>query len=404
MSVWESVLVAWEGLRAHKMRSALTMLGVIIGVAAVITMLAVASGAKEKMMSRIQSMGTNILFVRPGQARRGPVMRGAGSSETLTLRDSDAIAKKCPSIEKCAPEVSSMAQVKYGNVNTSTTIRGTDVEYLGVRNYEVEHGRFFSQSEIKTSKKVAVIGPTAAENLVGDEYPVGKKVRIKGIQFTIIGVMKEKGAGGFGDPDDQIYVPITTAMNRVFGLDHIGTISAQAYSMQVMDQAVEEITELLRERHRIREGSDNDFHVRNQADIVEMASEAAGIFTLLLGGIASVSLLVGGIGIMNIMLVSVTERTREIGIRMAIGARRRDIQRQFLIEAMVLSLVGGVIGILAGGGMSATISHMTELNAKVLPSSIILAFCFSAFVGIFFGIYPARKASALDPIDALRYE
>ena len=404
MSVWESVLVAWEGLRANKMRSALTMLGVIIGVAAVITMLAVASGAKESMMSRIQSMGTNVLFVRPGQARRGPVMRGAGSSETLTVKDSDAIVKNCPSVEKCAPEVMGSAQVKYGNTNTNVSIRGIDVDYPSIRNYEVERGRFFSDPEIRTSKKVAIIGPTAAKELMGDEYPIGKRVRIKGIRFEIIGLMKEKGAGGFGDPDNQIYIPITTAMNRLFGLDNVNTISAQARSMAVMDRAVQEITTLLRDRHRIREGDDDDFHVRNQADIVEMANEAARIFTLLLGGIASVSLMVGGIGIMNIMLVSVTERTREIGIRMAMGARRRDIQRQFLVEAMVLSLVGGIVGILVGAGMSATVSQISELHAAVSIPSIVLSFCFAAFVGIFFGIYPARKASRLDPIDALRYE
>ncbi len=402
MSAWESISLALEGLRANKMRSALTMLGVIIGVAAVITMLAVASGAKASMMSRIQGMGTNLLFIRPGQQRHGPV--SMGDAESLKLQDAYAIEDECSLVEKTVPEVSSATQVKYGGEAVSISVRGVTPDYLSVRNYKIDRGRMFSNAEVKASKKVAVLGPTAAEDLMGDTDPVDKDVRIRGIRFRVVGLMAAKGAGGFGDPDNQVYIPITTAMNRVFGLDYINSISAQAVSMEQMDEAEQQITRLLHTRHKIREGQEDDFNVRNQTDIVEMANEAATTFTLLLGGIASVSLLVGGIGIMNIMLVSVTERTREIGIRMATGARRRDIQRQFLVEAMVLSVFGGVVGILAGAGMSRTIAQTTELPATVSLTSIILAFCFSAFVGIFFGIYPARKASALDPIDALRYE
>jgi len=405
VNLWESISVAFEGLAANKMRAALTMLGVIIGVSAVITMLAIAQGARERMMSQIQQMGTNLLIVMSGQSRRGAVMGGFGSMQTLTLEDSEAVPAKCPSVAKTAPEVRSGAQVKYRNRNTNTNILGATEDYLSVRNYRVQDGRFFTDRDVRSSRKVATIGATTAKNLFGEVSPVGKTITIKGIRFQIIGLMAVKGASGsFGDPDDQVFVPITTAMRRMFGLQYVRTISAQAKSMGLMDQAISEISEVLRKRHRIAEGADDDFVIRNQAEVMEMANEAAGIFTMLLAGIASVSLLVGGIGIMNIMLVSVTERTREIGIRMAMGARRRDIQWQFLVEALVLSLTGGIAGIILGMIGSRVISGLTDWNASVSPGSIILSFGFAAFVGVFFGLYPARTASRLDPIDALRYE
>jgi putative ABC transport system permease protein len=404
MNVLESLSVALESLAANKMRAALTMLGIIIGVSAVITMLALANGASSRMMKRIQQMGTNVLTVMPGQSRTGAISGGMGSMETLTLEDSAAIIEKCPAIGRVAPQVQSNAQAKFGNKNTNTTILGTTSGYLSIRNYRISKGRFLRTRDTTSVRKVAVIGPTTAKNLFGKMTPVGKKITIKGIQFEVVGVTVAKGTGGFSDPDDQIIVPVSTAMQRLFGMQHIRTINAQARTMKEMDHATSQITRLLRKRHRIAEGGDDDFVVRNQADMMEMANEASKIFTLLLGGIASVSLLVGGIGVMNIMLVSVTERTREIGIRKALGARSRDIQWQFLVEALVLSMTGGVAGILIGMIASWLVTKATGLDASVSVGSVLLSFGFAALVGVFFGYYPARTASLLDPIESLRYE
>lgn len=404
MNVRESLSVALESLAANKMRAALTMLGIIIGVSAVITMLALAKGTSGRMMQQIQQMGTNVLMVMSGQSRSGAVRGGMGSMQTLTLEDAEAIAEKCPAIVKAAPEVQSGAQVKFRNKNTNTSILGTSPDYPGIRNYKVAKGRFFTSRDVKSARKVAVIGPTTAKNIFGRLSPVGKMISIRGIQFEVIGLLETKGTGGFGDPDDQIMVPVTTAMRRLFGLQYIRSISVQAIAMDQMDRATSQITRLLRKRHRIAEGSDDDFVVRNQAEIMEMANEMSKTLSLLLGGIASVSLLVGGIGVMNIMLVSVTERTREIGIRKALGARRRDIQWQFLVEALVLSMTGGTVGVLLGMGASWLLSRFTGMNTAVTLWSILLSFGFSAIVGIFFGYYPARTASQLDPIESLRYE
>ncbi len=405
MNILESISVALEGLAANKLRSALTMLGIIIGVSSVITMLALANGASGKMMQQIKQMGTNVLFIQSGQSKTGAVRGGFGSMNTLTLKDADAIVEKCRAVAKVAPEVQSSEQVKFSNKNTSTTILGTTPDYLSIRNYRVKKGRFFRTRDVESSRKVAVIGPTTAKTLFGKMSPVGKKISIKGIRFDVIGVLATKGtAGGFADPDDQVMVPVTTAMRRLLGLQYVRTINAQALKMDQMDRATSQITKVLRKRHRIAESADDDFVVRSQAEIMEMANETSKVFTLLLAGIASVSLLVGGIGVMNIMLVSVTERTREIGIRKAIGARRRDIQWQFLIEALALSMTGGVAGILTGIVASWIISKASGLNAAVSVGSILLSFGFSALVGIFFGYYPARSASRLDPIDALHYE
>jgi len=405
MNLRESIEVAFEGLVANKMRAALTMLGVIIGVGAVIAMLAIATGAREQTMRRIQQMGTNTLMVMAGQSRQGAVRMGFGSSTTLTLDDCVAIADTCPSVAATAPEVRGNTQVKYGNQNTNTNVFGTTPDYLSIRDYSVAEGKFFSVQDVKGSKKVAAIGPTTALNLFEGSSPVGKSIRIQGSKFKVVGLMTAKGSGsGFMDPDDQIFIPISTAMRRVLGVTNIRGISVQAESAKLMDQATTEVSDLLRKRHKIPDGEEDDFRVMNQAELVQMATETSGVFTMLLGGIASVSLLVGGIGIMNIMLVSVTERTREIGIRKAMGARRQDILLQFLIESLVLSLLGGVVGIAFGMLGSAVVGSLTDWNMSVSMESVLLSFTFAALVGVFFGLYPARQAASLDPIEALRYE
>jgi putative ABC transport system permease protein len=405
MSILESFLVALEGLAANKMRAALTMLGIIIGVSAVITMLALAGGASGRMMQQIRQMGTNVLTISSGQSRSGAVRGGFGSVDTLTLEDCQAVAEKCPTVVKTAPEVRSNAQIKFRNKNTNTTIMGTTPDYLGIRNYHVKKGKFFRDRDVRSMRRVAVIGPTTAKNIFGKLSPIGKKISIRGIEFVVLGVLSSKGtAGGFGDQDDQVMVPVTTAMRRLFGQQYIRSINVQARTMDQMDRATSQITRVLRKRHRLAEGTDDDFVVRNQAEIMEMANEMSKVLSLLLGGIASVSLLVGGIGVMNIMLVSVTERTREIGIRKALGARRRDIEWQFLVEALVLSTTGGIVGILVGMLASWLIRSASGLNTAVTPGSVVLSFGFSALVGMFFGFYPARMASRLDPIESLRYE
>ena len=404
MNLWESIEVALEGLAANKMRAALTMLGVIIGVGAVITMLAIASGAKEQQMARIQQMGTNVLMVMAGQSRRGAVRGGFGRVEKLTLQDAEAIAARCPSVVTAVPETRQNMQVKYLNQNTNTTIFGTSSDYPSVRNYSVQEGRFFTEQEVKGMRKVAAIGATTAKNLFGNSSPVGKFININGIQFKVVGLIAPKGSTGWNDPDDQIFIPVTTAMRRVFGVQNIRSISVQAKSMALTAQASEEVRALLRKRHKLTNDMEDDFYLGNQAEIMEMAEEASRMFTLLLAGIASVSLLVGGIGIMNIMLVSVTERTREIGIRKALGARRKDIMLQFLVESLVLSLFGGIVGILLGVAGSSLLSRSPEWSVSVSVQSIVLSFSFAVIVGIFFGLYPAWQASRLDPIEALRYE
>jgi len=404
MNTWESVRVALNGLGANKLRSLLTMLGVIIGVAAVIAMIAIAQGARQDQMERIQRFGTNTLMVMAGQSRAGRVMGGFGSIQTLVPADAEAIEKLGPPIQRVSPEVSRTAQVKYRNMNTNVSVQGTSQDYCEIRNFEVEHGRYFSGDEVRSMRRVCVIGPDTATNLFGQRSPVGKRVRIAGNTFLVLGIMKAKGAQGWMNPDDQIYVPYTTAMRRLFGMDYLRSISVQVTRMELSQAAIDQIGELLRKRHRLGIASDDDFFVRSQAEMVEAAEETSRTFTMLLAGIASVSLLVGGIGIMNIMLVSVTERTREIGIRKALGARRHDILSQFLIEAVVLSVFGGLLGIGVGVGGSVLLASSAGWTTAISPQAIVLAFGFSAAVGIFFGIYPAHKASSLDPIEALRYE
>jgi len=404
MNLSECIKVAFEGLSANKVRSGLTMLGVVIGVGAVIAMIAIGQGAKQQTMKAIQAMGTNVLSIRPGQSRAGSVRGGVGSDVNLTYDDAIAVEEECSLIIAVAPELRMNAQVKYKNMNTNTTILGTTEDYPSIRNLQIEQGNFFRDSDVHSMRRVGVIAPTAATNLFGQSSPLNKMVRINGINFKIIGVSKAKGSGGWHDPDDQIFVPLITAQKRVFGVDYLRSISAQAKSMDTMTEASNEIEKVLRKHHKIGPASESDFGISNQAEFMETAAQTSETFTMLLAGIAAVSLLVGGIGIMNIMLVSVTERTREIGIRKAVGAKSRDILLQFLIESVVLSALGGVIGILFGVGTAKILAQTAGWQVAVSMPAVILAFCFSAAVGIFFGIYPARKASALRPIDALRYE
>jgi len=408
MGIFESLNTALRALRANLLRSLLTMLGVMIGVGSIIAMLSIGKGAKEQSLERMRSMGANLLFVRPGAQRRGPVRFGAGSRGTLKYEDSEMLANGNASyIEGVAPESSSSAQVKFKNKNTNTRIIGTTPNYTEIRNTPVEKGSFFSEEDVLFNRRVCAVGATVVENLLGEESAdtiIGQKVRINNIIFRVIGVMKSKGDTGWRNPDDQIYIPITTAQKRLFGVDHIDSISIQATDQKVMDEAEKKIEKLLRRRHKIPSNKESDFNIRNQLDWIEMTEETNKTFNWLLGGTAFISLLVGGIGIMNIMLVSVTERTREIGLRKAVGAKRRNILVQFLIEAVTLSLVGGGIGIILGIVASRVISNSAGWNTIVSPESIVLAVLFAAGVGIFFGVFPARKAAKLNPIDALRYE
>ena len=390
------------------MRSALTMLGIIIGVGAVITMLAVGTGASKRIAEQISSMGSNLLIILPGATTSGGVRMGAGTQPTLTMGDADAIKRECPSVSDVAPVLNGVAQVIYGHQNWSTGIIGTTPSMLIVRDWPLASGRSFTEQDVKSATKVCLLGQTVVDNLFGDMNPVGQFIRIKNVPFVVIGVLAPKGQSAQGqDQDDTIYVPVTTAQKKLFGTSFPGMIRimmVKAKSTEDLAPAERQINELLRQRHHIGPKQDNDFTVRNLTQIMQTAEQSTKVMTLLLGAIASVSLLVGGIGIMNIMLVSVTERTREIGIRMAIGAKTWDIRLQFIIEALTLSLIGGVAGIVAGISSSELISALAGWTTIVSPLSILLAFGFSGMVGIFFGFYPAYKASLLDPIDALRYE
>jgi putative ABC transport system permease protein len=390
------------------MRTFLTMLGIIIGVGAVIAMVSIGAGAKQAVEDRFSSMGTNLLFVSPGSKNAQGVRTGFGGFQTLKADDAKAIKDECPSVLDVSPSVSSRSQVILGNKNWNTSVQGTGAGYPEIRKWPVEFGSYFDESQVKAGAKVCVLGSEVRKNLFDTDDPIGKVIRIKKVPFTVIGVLVAKGeSAGFGSRDDQICIPYTTLMMRIQKTDYISSIDVAAVSADTTTKAVQEITDLLRNRHKIMPGSDDDFQVRNMADIAESAADATNILTLLLGSIASISLLVGGIGIMNIMLVSVTERIREIGIRMSIGAKEKDILLQFLVEAIVLSLFGGLLGIALGVGVSKLLKFIpifASITTVVSPSSVLLAFLFSASVGVFFGFYPARKASKLDPIDALRYE
>ena len=408
INIPSTLKISFRALRVNKMRSALTMLGVIIGVGAVIAMLAVGTGASKQIEQKISSMGSNLLMILPGATTAGGVRMAAGTQPTLSLSDAETIKKECMAVLDVAPVLSGVAQVVYGNQNWATGVTGTTPSMLNVREWHLSAGRTFTEQDVKSATKVCLLGQTVVDNLFGGIDPVGQIIRIKKIPFTVIGILGSKGQSPTGqDQDDTIYVPVTTAQKKLFGTARPGMvriIMVKAKSTEDLPFAEKQISELLRQRHRIGPGEDNDFTVRNLTQMMQTAEESAKVMRLLLGAIASVSLIVGGIGIMNIMLVSVTERTREIGIRMAIGAKTWDIRLQFIIEALTLSFIGGVIGIIAGISTSHILAVFAGWTTIVSPLSILLAFGFSGLVGIFFGFYPAYKASLLDPIDALRYE
>ena len=408
MNIWESIITSWQTLYSNKMRSALTMLGIIIGVGAVIAMIAVGSGAKKRIAEQIASMGSNLLIVMSGSSTSGGLRFGAGTVPTLTVDDAKAIQTEIPAVRYTAPNISGVAQVIFGNQNWSTIVNGTTPEILEIREWSLSSGRPFTQQDVDGATKVCLLGKTVAENLFGGMDPIGQIVRIKKVPFIVIGVLAPKGQSTWGqDQDDVIFVPLTAAQKRLFGMQFPGmvrVISVQAKEPEVMKLAEDQITELLRQRHRIQPNQENDFSVRNLTEVMSSAEQSAQVMSLLLGAIASISLIVGGIGIMNIMLVSVTERTREIGIRIAVGAKGRDILLQFLIESLVLSLMGGILGLGIGIAGTLILSTFTQWPVLFSIEAILLAFLFSGSVGVFFGFYPARKASLLNPIEALRYE
>jgi putative ABC transport system permease protein len=386
------------------------MLGIIIGVAAVIAMVGVGAGATARIQQQIQSIGSNLIIVMPGSVSTNGVRLGSGAVASLSEDDAKAIAAECPSVALTAPTVRGGVQVVYGNNNWATNAQGVTPDYMTIRDYTMLSGQFFTTQDVDAAAKVAVLGETVAENLFGDSDPTGQVVIIKNVPFTVAGVLTPKGQSPTGqDQDDVILLPISTAMQKVIGANRanaqaVGSLMVQAISPQAMDQAIEEMEALLRERHRILPGLEDDFTIRNLTEVFQAQETSAQVMSILLGAIASVSLIVGGIGIMNIMLVSVTERTREIGLRQAVGAKTRDILLQFLVEAVTLSLLGGIVGIAVGLAASVLISHFAKWSTAVSPLSILLAFLFSALVGVFFGYYPARKAAFMDPIEALRYE
>jgi putative ABC transport system permease protein len=406
MKILNILLSAFRALQRNKMRSFLTMLGIIIGVAAVIAMLAIGQGAEYSVKQQISALGTNVLIVFPGSQQQGGVRTGAGTMTTLTEEDAAAIQKECPAVAFVSPGARSGGQVIAGNLNWGTSIEGGSADYLEIRKWTIEYGEFFSDQDVKAASKVCVLGRTVAENLFPEGgSPVGQNVRIRNVPFRVIGVLAKKGQNAMGqDQDDVILAPYTTVLRRLSHFPYLRQILISATSQSNINAAQAQITELLRMRHKIAQYDADDFTIRNQTDLAATATATTEVLTILLASIASVSLLVGGIGIMNIMLVSVTERTREIGIRMSVGARGRDILTQFLIEALVLSLLGGIIGILLGVGGSSAISSLAKWPTIITAFSIILSFGFSIAIGIFFGFYPARKAAMLNPIDALRYE
>jgi putative ABC transport system permease protein len=407
----QSIRIALRSLRVNKLRSALTMLGIIIGVGAVIAMVAVGAGASARVAEQIQSLGSNLIIVLSGSVNTGGVRIGQGSQLTITEDDSASIAREIAAVQVSAPSIRGTSQVVFGNLNWSTGIQGVTADYFEARDWLVVSGRPISPEDVDGATKVALLGQTTVQNLFGgDMDPLGQIVRIKKVPFAVIGVLDRKGQNSWGqDQDDVILIPLSTAKKKVLGKSNSNPRAVQAISVKIrpgedMSEAESQLRELLRQRHRLQPYQEDDFNVRNLSEILQTQEESSKVMTYLLAAIASVSLLVGGIGIMNIMLVSVTERTREIGLRMAVGARGRDILGQFLIEAVTLSLIGGVIGIVAGVGGAEALSYFAEWRTMVAPQAIGLAFGFAAAVGVFFGFYPARKAARLDPIEALRYE
>ena len=402
----ESIIIALEGLKSNKLRSILTMLGIIIGVGAVIAMVSIGMGVQQKVQSSIASLGSNLLIVMPGSnAPPGTVRLAAGSNITLTNQDAKAIQKQVGGINFVLPAVSSQYQVIHGNQNWKTSVQGTTTDFLAVRNYVLSAGSFFSSRDDDSRARVAVLGQTVATNLFGVASPVGKMIRINKAPFRVVGVLASKGQSSMGqDQDDLVIVPLATAQDRLMGISYLNNISIQAKNSEVIDKVQEDVTSLLRTRHRLAATVENDFTVRNMTALMATMTETTGTITVLLGNIAAISLLVGGIGIMNIMLVSVTERTREIGIRKALGATFNNVLMQFVIEAIAISVTGGLFGIFVGVAGARIISLVAGWNTVIAWWAIVGAFGVSVLIGLFFGIYPARKAALLDPIEALRYE
>ncbi len=396
---------AFLSLSKNRSRSLLTSLGIIIGVSAVIIMVAIGEGSQTVIKEGINSMGTNLIVVFPGASQSRGVNMGAGSFNRFTFDDVDKIRKDAPSVSAVSPVVRVGGQVVGGTGNWFTTVYGVSADYFQIRNWQIKYGEFFTDRDERSNRKVALLGKTVAEQLFPGEDPTGQQIRIRNTPFTVIGVLKEKGQSGMGsDQDDVILAPVTTVLYRLHGGRWVDMINASAVSIDRIGEAQKDLRTALRESHRLSQGEDDDFTIRDQAEITDMASQTSRVMTLLLGSIAAVSLIVGGIGIMNIMLVSVTERTREIGIRLSVGARASDVLAQFLTEAIVLSLTGGIIGILLSFAVTYILNHFTGLVAIINPQIIVISFFFSGAVGVFFGFYPARKAAALNPIDALRYE
>lgn len=407
MKITRSIRISRNQLLSHRLRTALALLGIIIGVSAVIVMVAVGNGAQKEIVSQIESMGTDLIIINAGQVQRSAGRQQiSGTVTTLTLRDAELMVENCPAVRYAVPFQTKKMQVKWGNLSTNTTITGTTPDYQRVRNFHVEEGDFFTEEDDKASVRNAVLGRTVVNNLFGNSDPVGEKILIGRITFNVIGVMESKGVDLNGvDQDDQIFIPLQTALRRVFNLSYINTINVQPYSSEKMDEAVVQISEFLRERHRLnRLNKPDDFTVQTQVELLETQKETTDTFTSLIVGIAGISLLVGGIGILAIMLMAIRERVNEIGLRMAVGASKKDILLQFVSEASILSISGGMIGIVLGILISAVIIVAADWNLSISLPSIIYSFIFSLVVGIFFGVYPARKASLLDPIEALRNE
>ena len=401
----ESFQMALTSLYANKMRSLLTMLGIIIGVAAVIALVSVGMGVRSNVTSSIASLGSNMLIISPGASQKGGVRGAAGSRKTLKYDDAKAIEQKIKNIDYVSPTVSSSYQVVYGNNNWNTSVQGVTPELLSIRSLSISNGSFITENDLSKRQRVAVIGTTVAENLFEDKNPVGQNIRINNQPFKVVGLVESKGQSSMGqDQDDIVIVPLTTAQERLMGITYVRSINIQVSSADKIEQVQSEVETLLRQRHHIMNGKEDDFNVRNLTSLMETMTSTTTMLTLFLGSIAAISLIVGGIGIMNIMMVSVTERTREIGIRKALGATFQNIMMQFLIESVVIGVIGGLLGIACGVGIALAIAKSGLFQTVITAAPIIISFSFSVGIGLFFGIYPARKAAKLDPIEALRYE